>query len=377
MQNPSLALVMNVYNEEDMIADAIKSAEDVDEIIVADMESTDRTAQIAASLGAKVITLPHSGFCETGRQAVIDAATADWCIMLDGDERLCEGGVQIIRSLISESPDNVAAYLIPFHTYLGDQRIMASGWSAVDEELHERLFRRSGVDWPAVIHTNPKFSGEKVDLPEDVKLFVTHYNFRDFSHLLEKFNRYTTTEGRQIVESGEPPSLVRGMREGFGEIFNRYSPEEDGPMSFALSFAMMSYRLMSQCKAVEANNWETPDGVPSRDVMTQAVNIFWNALGQAWLQEQRSRVHESFNNSGNVEEAIRELRRLLDVWGQEATLLCDLGTLEFTAGHSDAALEHLQTAVVLKPDYEEAINNRDAVLQSMSAAHVVRAQPNR
>jgi hypothetical protein len=377
MTIPTLSLVMNVYNEEAMIADAIKSAEGVDEIIVADMESTDRTVEIAESLGAKVISLPHSGYCESGRQLVIDAATTDWCLMLDGDERLCENGIEIIRELIASAPDNVSAYLIPFHTYIGDRRIMASGWSAVDEELHERLFRRSGTIWPDVIHTNPKFAGEKIDLPEGNELFVTHKNFRDFTHLLEKFNRYTSTEGRQISESGEPPSMVKGMREGFGEIFNRYSPDEDGAMSFALSFAMMSYRLMSQCKAIEANNWETPDGVPSKEVMTQAVHIFWNALGQAWLQEQRMRVHENFNTSGNVEEAMRELRRLLEVWGQEATLLCDLGTLEFSAGHPDAALEHLQASVALKPDFEDAVRNRDAVLQSMSVSRDIRVHPPR
>jgi glycosyltransferase involved in cell wall biosynthesis len=57
-----ISVYIIAYNEQDKIASAIRSATWADEIVVADSYSQDGTADIAISLGARVIQIPFTGF---------------------------------------------------------------------------------------------------------------------------------------------------------------------------------------------------------------------------------------------------------------------------------------------------------------------------
>ena len=66
------------FNEAEKIADAVSSVLWADEIVVADSGSTDRTAAIAQSLGARVVQLPFDGFGDLRkRKAAFSPQTAD------------------------------------------------------------------------------------------------------------------------------------------------------------------------------------------------------------------------------------------------------------------------------------------------------------
>src|SRR5262252_4275619 len=60
------------YNEAEKIADALSSVLWADEIVVADSGSTDRTAEIAQSLGARVVQLPFYGFGDLRNRAIAE-----------------------------------------------------------------------------------------------------------------------------------------------------------------------------------------------------------------------------------------------------------------------------------------------------------------
>jgi len=84
-----VSLVINTLNEEANIEDCINSAEGLfDELIVCDMESTDRTREIAESLGAKVVLFPRGKFVEEARKFAVQQAKYEWIFVLDADERL-------------------------------------------------------------------------------------------------------------------------------------------------------------------------------------------------------------------------------------------------------------------------------------------------
>src|ERR1700748_3292750 len=74
------------FNEAEKIADAVSSVLWADEIIVADSGSTDRTAEIAQSLGARVVQLPFDGFGDL-RNLAIAECRHEWIFSLDSDER--------------------------------------------------------------------------------------------------------------------------------------------------------------------------------------------------------------------------------------------------------------------------------------------------
>ena len=74
------------FNEAEKIADAVSSVLWADEIIVADSGSTDRTAEIAQSLGARVVQLPFDGFGDLRNRAIAECRH-EWIFSLNSDER--------------------------------------------------------------------------------------------------------------------------------------------------------------------------------------------------------------------------------------------------------------------------------------------------
>ena len=80
-----ISVVIPCYNEEDGIRSVIESMPSyVDEIVVVDNNSTDRTGDIARSLGAVVVFQPRKGY-GAAYQAGLPAATGDVIATLDGD----------------------------------------------------------------------------------------------------------------------------------------------------------------------------------------------------------------------------------------------------------------------------------------------------
>src|SRR5260370_12287542 len=80
-----LSAYILAYNEAEKIAAAVSSVLWADEVVVADSGSTDRTVEIAAGLGARVIQIPFQGFGDLLNRAVA-ACSHPWIFSLDADE---------------------------------------------------------------------------------------------------------------------------------------------------------------------------------------------------------------------------------------------------------------------------------------------------
>ena len=74
-----------------------------DEVVVVDSFSTDRTAEIATSLGARVVNVPFNGFGDL-RNRAIETCKYDWIFSLDADERCTEEVRDEILALIAGAP---------------------------------------------------------------------------------------------------------------------------------------------------------------------------------------------------------------------------------------------------------------------------------
>jgi hypothetical protein len=104
-----VSLCMIVKNEEDNLADCLNSIRDlVDEMVVVDTGSTDRTREIAQSLGAKVFEFPWCDHFAAARNESIRHATGDWIFWLDADDRIDEANRQKLRQLFASlTGDNI------------------------------------------------------------------------------------------------------------------------------------------------------------------------------------------------------------------------------------------------------------------------------
>jgi len=122
-----ISVVIPARNEEAYIQACLRAVNTQtlkpDEIIVVDNGSTDRTPEIAAARGAKLVSCPTPGVA-AARQAGLEAATGDWVATTDADSRPVAGWLEALRAHME---DSVALY--------GPMRMFDLPW--LQEELTE------------------------------------------------------------------------------------------------------------------------------------------------------------------------------------------------------------------------------------------------
>jgi glycosyltransferase involved in cell wall biosynthesis len=101
-----LSLCMIVKNEEATLPHCLKSVQGVvDEMVILDTGSSDRTPDIATSFGAKVHFFEWTNDFSVARNEALKYVQGDWILVLDADERLAPGIVPALRQTIeSERP---------------------------------------------------------------------------------------------------------------------------------------------------------------------------------------------------------------------------------------------------------------------------------
>jgi len=110
-----LSLSIATYNEEKNIHYPLDSAYDlVDEVVIVDGGSTDRTAEIAQSYGKKVriINVDNVKMFHKNKQKAIEAARGDWILQLDADEELSpelKNEIKLVTGPVSSSFPSVLA----------------------------------------------------------------------------------------------------------------------------------------------------------------------------------------------------------------------------------------------------------------------------
>ena len=114
-----LSLCMIVRDEEEMLPRCLAAVADaVDEIVIVDTGSSDRTIEIARSFGARVIEHEWSGSFAEARNISFDAAGGDWLMYLDADEVLVREDASMLRELTGRTWRE--AFYLSETNYTGD-----------------------------------------------------------------------------------------------------------------------------------------------------------------------------------------------------------------------------------------------------------------
>jgi glycosyltransferase involved in cell wall biosynthesis len=246
--------VINTLNEEERIGFALRSVKDwADEIIVVDMHSDDRTAEIAASHGARVLLHDRVGYADPARAYAVGQTTGDWILILDADELVQKPLSQRLLSIAAG--DEADAVRIHWRNYLLGAPMGHTGWGP-HQDSHARFFRRNTVDLKPDVHNfyRVKDGARVVDLGSDPSLEIVHFNYLDVEHFVEKMNRYTSIEAAAIAARGEKTGRGRAMVRAGREFIGRYLRRggyKDGWRGFYLSGLMAGYRFITLAKAEE------------------------------------------------------------------------------------------------------------------------------
>ncbi len=179
-------------NEQVNLPRALESVQWADEIVVVDCGSTDETVAIASRYTSRVIVRGWPGYVAQKNYAA-EAATHDWVLSLDADERVTSGLADEIRRILATEPV-VAGYRIPRVTrYLG-RWIRTTDWYP-DYQL--RLYDRRRGRWQGRhVHESVSVDGTIALLTGELE----HHAYRDTAHHLEKMNAYAALAAKSLDE---------------------------------------------------------------------------------------------------------------------------------------------------------------------------------
>jgi glycosyltransferase involved in cell wall biosynthesis len=189
----TISAVIMSMNSEDIIEGTLKSvAPWVDEIVVLDGFSSDKTVEICKRYTDKIFQnkWDRQRFC-TERNLGTSKATMDWCLHIDPDERATPAFRDAVLKILSEGTSHSAFEFKKKNFFLG-HFMRYGGW--YHYSLH--LFRREKGYYEGVIHESLKVDGTigKIDAE------VEHYPFTSFSQFVQRHNWYSQKEAQEEFE---------------------------------------------------------------------------------------------------------------------------------------------------------------------------------
>ena len=161
---PKISLCMIVKNEEEMLPECLESIDGlVDEIILVDTGSTDRTIEIAQEYGAKIHHFPWINDFSAARNEAVKHATGDYLLILDADERLYEFDRTAFDQAMECNDFNIG--LIALHQALSrtsglDDVVCGDARRGSPILLPRFLKNAAGFRYEGVVHEQPTYDEE-------------------------------------------------------------------------------------------------------------------------------------------------------------------------------------------------------------------------
>ncbi len=190
---PLISVYIIAFNEAEKVRAAIDSVRWADEIIVVDSWSTDGTAELATSLGARVVQVKFQGFGDLRNQA-ITACSHEWIFSLDADERCTPEAAAEIRQL-TRDPSALDAYHTPRRNFFMGRWIKHSGW--YPNYRQPQLFRKGAMSYDLkpvhegyVLHTDKPLG--------HMRAAIWQFPFKNMAEVMHKANRYSSLGAEKI-----------------------------------------------------------------------------------------------------------------------------------------------------------------------------------
>jgi glycosyltransferase involved in cell wall biosynthesis len=253
------------FNEAEKLAATVESVRWSDEIIVIDSWSTDGTAELATSLGARVVQVEFKGFGDLRNQA-LKACSHEWIFSLDADERCTPEVAKEISELTSRS-DSVDVYRVPRRNFFMGQWIKHSGW--YPNYRQPQLFRMGTMHYEEkAVHEGYVLNTAKP--VGHLKNAIWQFPFKNMGEVMHKANRYSTLGAQRISE--RKISMFTALGHAIWTFVKHYVFKLgflDGWPGLVIAMASFEGTFYRYVKALEIQNgdsWKAPVSVPRSKV---------------------------------------------------------------------------------------------------------------
>lgn len=224
--------VIITYNEEDFIGRCLESMKDVvDEIIIVDSYSTDKTEDISKKYNAVFIKREFEGFGNQKNFAV-QQASHNYVLCLDADEALSDE----LRKSILKVKNNWQkdTYWVKRRSFYCGKWMNYSG-KYPDKKI--RLFDRRKAAWvERLVHETVQAEDPKNT--ETLKGDLKQIEYNSYFDHIDKINYYSTLSAQEYLKNGKKSSLVKILFRPSWAFFRAYFLQLgflDGKQGFVVS----------------------------------------------------------------------------------------------------------------------------------------------
>ncbi|MAW94888.1 MULTISPECIES: glycosyltransferase family 2 protein [unclassified Leeuwenhoekiella] len=192
----TLSVIIPTFNEEAYLADALKSVDFADEIIVVDSNSKDGTSAIAKAFGARVLFRDFDNF-SAQKNFALNYATSEWILFLDADERITHSlKLELLHTLQEGEYDGLKLNFPHFY-------------------MNRFLYHHSDTVLRVARRQNARFEGnvhEKLMVEGKLKALnnpVLHYTYKGLEAYIAKKDSYAWFQARQRFAKNEKVSFFK------------------------------------------------------------------------------------------------------------------------------------------------------------------------
>lgn len=194
---------MITRNSDDLLEEGFDSVEDlVDEVIIVDDGSIDRTLEIAKQFKARIYTYKQENL-GLKRQFGLDKIKSDWVLMLDADEIVSQALSSEIKKVISNSKTAFDAYYIPYQNHFLGREVKYGG----ENYKIIRLIKRSAAKiYPLFLHEKFDAANNKIG---ELNGKIFHYSYRSVIQMFTKFTDYAKRAAKDKIKRKEKVGFIK------------------------------------------------------------------------------------------------------------------------------------------------------------------------
>jgi len=357
-----ISLCMITRDEECFLAQCLNSVNPlVDEIIVVDTGSTDRTVDIAGSYGAKIYHHAWEGDFSKHRNQSISYATGEWILIMDADEVIASRDIGRVRAILNSV--NAEGFLFTLRNYenkldLANLQINPNDYEEGEEypgfisQDLVRLFKNDpDIYFTGKVHeTVTKSFHESGKLVYNTGIPIHHYGKVRKDRIYQKQQIYLRLGEDKVRENPDDPMAYKSLADQYLELGMPDSALEVTDKGLALFPDMIELHFnrglalsrMQQLREAKIEYQWVLDRKPEH-------------LGAC------HNLSQIYFNENQIDKTIEVLKRGIDLGLCHPAVYFLLGRAYYATGNQEKALDKFDRVLEIQPDFPD-INCHKAVV---------------
>lgn len=367
-KEPSVSLCMIVRNEEKTLSRCLESAKSlVNEIVIVDTGSTDKTIEVAEGYGAKIMHKVWTGSFAEARNYCLKHATGDWILQLDADEELESASTsELIEIVMNKDIDGIYCII----------QSIESNASYSSQFYNLRLFRnKPGIYYEGTVHETPVIRGKTVFS----RIRITHHTYATNTYATaEKLERYKTSLVKQLKNNPDDLRTHYYLAKTYYDqhLYDSTITEGKEVLRLISNGAPLTEAGIKTFTLLACALWQKGDFLEAEKICLKALMIKPDYTDIPFL------LGALYFAQGRYDDAIPNIRRFFQIKDQlkmnsdshylsihsmtsahQAHFM--LGTIYEKQGKYTEAIAELRKAIKLEPQYVEAYYNLAVVYEKV------------